>query len=446
MKTVKYILTVGALLLLLTISGCQSPASDTEPAGGSEDNASSDDSSGEATSEEEIITISFMQWWGTEGNVGESLEGLVADFEAENPNIEVELVSLPFGETKTQIVANHAAGTVADVIGVNPPWTREFYDLGILEPLDEYMDSDPNFNREDYFPASMAPIDGNTYLAPYNTLSFFLYYNIDMFEEAGLEPPQTWDEIVSSAIALTDIENNQYGFTLSLSEGGAANGSILSLYPLLYAANGRTLVDGQYTVETPEMRMAMELLAELSEAGAIVPGENVRNDAIMVEEFSLGNVGMMIQNDAHVATLAASNPDLNYGVIPIPTPDGTGEPELRHHGWDIAMTAKGEHKEAAWMFISYLLQRENMERAGIEMQKTPSMYDIPLSDDASPQEIAIREYLSTYDMVEELMSMPNASASWAELTEAGVIVLNGQASVDDALANTQAEWDAILEQ
>ncbi len=126
---------------------------------------------------------------------------------------------------------------------------------------------------------------------------------------------------------------------------------------------------------------------------------------------------MMIQNDAHVATLAAKNPDLNYGIIPIPTIDGTGTPELRHHGWDIAMTAKGENKEAAWTFISYLLRKENMERAGVEMKKTPSMYGIEPSADASEPEKLAKQYLAEYTLIEELMEMPSAGACWSELTK-----------------------------
>ncbi|HAF61215.1 MAG TPA: hypothetical protein DCK95_02690 [Anaerolineaceae bacterium] len=448
-KKLNFLLIV-VLIGALALTGCSAAETVTAPPA---ESTAVPSSSGETPTEvaaptqpQEMTTIQFMQWWGTEGDVGKSLDGLVADFEDENPNIKVELVSLPFGDTKTQIVANHVAGTIADVIGVNPPWTREFYDLGILEPLDNYMANDAGFNKADYFPASMTPIDGKTYLAPYNTLTFLLYYNIDMFESAGLEVPQNWNDILTAASALTDVDNNKYGFTLSLSEAGAANGSILSLYPLLYAANGRTLVDGKYNAETPEMIAAMKLLSDLSAAGSIVPGENVKNDAMMVEEFSLGNVGMMIQSDAHVASLAVSNPDLNYGVIPIPSPDGNGKPELRHHGWDLAMTAKGKNKEAAWKFISFLLQRDNMERAGIEMHKTPSMFGIAVADGASEPEKMVREYMSTYNMVEELMSMPKAGACWEQLTKAGVYVLKGEKTPEQALADTQTEWNSILEQ
>ncbi len=443
------VMLLAVMIMATAFIGCQNQAKETAAVEQSAEATEQLVEAAEQSVEEEAhepVTIQFLQWWASEGAVAESLDGLIADFEAEYPYITVELVSLPFGDTKTQIVANHAAGTIADVVGVNPPWTREFVDLGILEPLDSYMANDPNFNKDDYFPASMAPINESTYLAPYNTLSFFLFYNVDMFEAAGLQEPKTWDDVATAAAALTDANNNKYGFTMSMSEVGAANGSIVSLYPLLYAANGRTLIDEKYSCQTEEMTAAMNLIKTLSDQGSIIPGENVKDDPMMIEEFSLGNIGMMIQNDAHVATLAAKNPDMNYRIIPIPTIDGTGKPVLRHHGWDLAMTAKGKNKDAAWKFISFLLRKENMEKASIEMKKTPSMYGIEASADASEPEKIAKQYLAEYDMVEELMAMPSASACWEALTEAGITVLKGLKTVEQALADCQAEWDSILGQ
>lgn len=446
------------LIVLMTctvLGGCksaQAPTADDEQTAAETANQPADTSTAESAGEEapaaeseEPVTIKFLQWWAAEGNEP-ALNELVAVFEDENPNISVELVTVPFGEIQNQAVTNNAAGTIADVIAINPPWTREFVDQGILEPLDGYMENDADFNKDDYFPASMEPIEGRTYLAPYNSLSFFLYYNKDMFAEAGLEEPKTWDDIAAAAAALTDVNNNKYGFTFTLSEVGASNGSILALYPLLYAANGRTYVEGKYVCQTEEMTQAFNLVQELRDQGSIVPGENVKDEPMMIEEFSLGNVGMMIQSDAHIVSLSEKNPDLNYGVIPIPTPDGTGAPDLRHHGWDIGLSAKSENKEAAWKFISFLLRRDNMEKAGIQMVKTPSMYGIEPAADIPQQAADAKRYLSEYEMVEELMMMPSASACWTELTQAAITVLNGSKSVDEALADCQAQWDSILGQ
>ena len=154
------------------------------------------------------VEIEFMQWWATE-NGGDYLSELITNFAAENPNIKIKLTSLQFGDTHNQIVASQATKTVPDVIGMNPPWTREFYDLGILAPLDDLMAADESYNKDDYYQASFTPIEGKTYLAPVNSMAFFLFYNKTMFTDAGLTPPTTWQEIVDDAKKLTDEANNK---------------------------------------------------------------------------------------------------------------------------------------------------------------------------------------------------------------------------------------------
>ena len=87
-----------------------------------------------------------------------------------------------------------------------------------------------------------------------------------------------------------------------------------------------------------------------------------------------------------------------------------------------------------------------MVKAGIEMKKTPSMYGLnPPADASEPERLAL-QYLSEYDMVEELMEMPSAGACWTELTKAGVQVLSGVKTSEEALAACQKEWDRILGQ
>ena len=319
--------------------------------------------------------------------------------------------------------------------------------LQILAPLDELMAADPDFNKEDYFQASFTQIEGGTYLMPVNTQAFYLFYNKTMFEQAGLTPPTSWEEIVSCARQLTDPDKNQYGFTVTMAEQEASNGSILFFYPLLYAQNGRTLVDGQYTVQTEEMYNALDLLRQLNEDGSLLPGTTTKSEVQMVEEFSVGNVGMMISNDSHIKTVTDRNPELDFGVVPIPTMDGTGTPELRHHGWDIAISESCEHKQEAWEFISFLCEKENMQSYCNAALKLPAAYGVTVDYlDEYPVVQDVMDIVNTYDMVEELMVMPKASACWVDLTKAGSAVVQGAQTVDDALAQTQELWNEKLGQ
>ena len=422
------------LALVLSLGAC-----------GSKEAAPSADS-GDKTAAQEPVELEFIQWWTTEGG-GEFLEDLVKRFEEANPGITVKLTSMPFGEIRTQVVASQSTGRTPDLIGMNPPWTREFYDMGILAPLDDLMAADPFFKKDNYFQASFTPIEGHTYLAPVNSMAFFLFYNKTMFKEAGIEPPTTWDELVEAAKALTVPEKNQYGITMSMSEQEASNGAILSLYPLLYAQNGRTLVDGKYTVETEGMENAMKLLETLSKNGSILPGTTTRSEFQIIEEFAAGNVGMVISHNGHINTVTNRDPNLEFGIVPLPSVDGKGTVELRHHGWDIGIAANSQHKEEAWKFISFLLNAENVEAMCNEMLKVPAMYGISVNYlDKYPVVKDAIDYMNEYEMVEELMAMPKSATCWVELTKAGSAVIQGTKTTEEALPEVQEAWNRILGQ
>ena len=422
------------LALVLSLGAC-----------GSKEAAPSADS-GDKTAAQEPVELEFIQWWTTEGG-GEFLEDLVKRFEEANPGITVKLTSMPFGEIRTQVVASQATGMTPDLIGMNPPWTREFYDMGIMAPLDDLMAADPFFKKDNYFQASFTPIEGHTYLAPVNSMAFFLFYNKTMFKEAGIEPPTTWDELVEAAKALTVPEKNQYGITMSMSEQEASNGAILSLYPLLYAQNGRTLVDGKYTVETEGMENAMKLLETLSKNGSILPGTTTRSEFQIIEEFAAGNVGMVISHNGHINTVTNRDPNLEFGIVPLPSVDGKGTVELRHHGWDIGIAANSQHKEEAWKFISFLLNAENVEAMCNEMLKVPAMYGISVNYlDKYPVVKDAIDYMNEYEMVEELMAMPKSATCWVELTKAGSAVIQGTKTTEEALPEVQEAWNRILGQ
>ncbi len=423
------------------LAACTSePATSTSTSTSGEQSTSSADATGEP------VEIEFIQWWGAEAG-GEYLDTLITNFEAEYPNIKVSPVTVPFGDVRNQTVANHATGTSADVIAMNPPWVREFYDLGILAPLTELIANDSSYKKDIYQQVSFSEIDGNIYVAPYTQMAFFLYYNIDMFTQAGLEPPTSFAEIASAAKALTNVNENKYGISLVLSEQSAGNGSILTLYPLLYALNGRTLVDGKFMVDTPEMLQAMELLATMQAEGSFLPGTTSKTEIQVVEEFAQGNIGMMFEHDGHIISVESRNPELNYGIIPIPSFDGSGTPELRHHGWDIGVSANSKNKEAAWKFISYISREDVLMEAANGFQKVPAINGaVPDYAQANPKVVEAIGYMADYAMVEELMLMPQSSACWTELTKAGAAVIQGTKTPQEALTDCQAAWDELLEQ
>jgi multiple sugar transport system substrate-binding protein len=128
------------------------------------------------------VTIEIVQWWQPEMRAG-SFERVISDFEAKHPNIRVRSINLPFAEVLNQITVGNAAGTLSDVMGVNPPWLSDFIRQGIVEPLDEYIARD-RFNLDDL--ASQLVIDNRQWIFPIAIFLQAVYYNVDHFREANL--------------------------------------------------------------------------------------------------------------------------------------------------------------------------------------------------------------------------------------------------------------------
>src|SRR6266852_5210774 len=116
-------------VLVVLVAGCvgppNSPAATAKPAG---------DATGVTT------TLEFSQWWEPELPQG-ALRGLMDQFEAANPGIKVKLLSGPFASTKEQTIAGAAAGTMADVVGLDGAWVSDFVKQGSITNLSALMKS-----------------------------------------------------------------------------------------------------------------------------------------------------------------------------------------------------------------------------------------------------------------------------------------------------------------
>ena len=124
-KTVKKMLSaalVGAMVL--SLAACGSKGDSKDEGGDSKDG----------------VTLEFQQWWGVELPDG-ALDDICKDF-TKDTGINIKLLSNPYADTKTQIAAGAAAGTMADVVGLDGSWVYDFAKQGSIANLTELMEKD----------------------------------------------------------------------------------------------------------------------------------------------------------------------------------------------------------------------------------------------------------------------------------------------------------------
>ena len=168
----------------------------------------------------EPVTISVMTFLAAD--TPEVEREIMAEFEKENPGYKVELQFVPFGEYFTKLQTMIAGGTPPDVASLNMENLQSFAALGTLVDLDPYVQKD-NYDLGQYYPATvqMHSYKGRLYALPASFSTVVLFYNKNLFDEAGIAYPDAgwdWDKLIEVGKKLTkdtdgDGRTDQFGYS-----------------------------------------------------------------------------------------------------------------------------------------------------------------------------------------------------------------------------------------
>lgn len=389
--------------------------------------------------------IEWLQWFAAEGNSESFYKQLIGEFEKKNPDIKVKLVTVPFGKMRETVVTNSSVGLASDVIGMNMPWTSEFLQIGILEPLDTYLAKDASIGPADLVQAPLGKINGKTWLVPMTGFPFVLHYNRGILKNAGFNaPPKNWEELLAMATKVTDPSKGIYGIGLPYSVQPPANGPVLNLMPLLYTAGGRTLDGVKPDFDNPVVVKTLTYLKRLVDAKAVAPGFASRTGGLDLDEFVAGRTAFLISPSVHTSSIRSGNPKMDYGVAPVPKESHAA---YRVHGWELGIGAGSRHKEEAWKLISFLLEKGVNTRVAISSGSLPgnlkAAREMKIEDPAVAMAAKI---LADQEPVEELRQAPKASASWSVMTEEMQKMLAGKQSPQETAIAVQRRWTQLAAQ
>lgn len=286
-------------------------------------------------------------------------KSIIADFEETNPDISIDYVGLPQDSSGQKFDNAIATGSAPD-IGVVPRGDVASYQAqGGLTPLDDYLaDSDlADQITPDYLDQTRAAsTDGKLYALPTHALVDTIWYRPELFDAAGVTPPDTWDEFYDAAAAITDASAGRFGFTIRGGEGGG-----YQLLADLYSASGIDEFfdkDGKSTLNDPKNRDALEKLIALY--GKDTPEADVTNPyPQMLAQFQGGQIAMMQHNIGSYPTLMKTFDDSQVKALPLPRP-AAGEGHVAVSGLlpSIAIYDP-EHADASWKFLEFVMQADN---------------------------------------------------------------------------------------
>lgn len=205
-----------------------------------------------------------IQFWSTETQPERAAKTReIIDRFTEATGINVELVLTDEDSLPNLMTAAVAAGTLPDVLFHPLDFTLGWHGQGILDAgaATAVIDAlGPETFAEG--PLNLVAVDGQYAAIPTDGWGQVIVYRADWFEEAGLEPPTTYENIMAAAEALTDPANNIYGITAA-TDGGAV--FTQQTFEHVALANGCQLVggDGNITLNTPECMEAVSFYNDL---------------------------------------------------------------------------------------------------------------------------------------------------------------------------------------
>ncbi|NOZ30250.1 MAG: extracellular solute-binding protein [Chloroflexi bacterium] len=348
-------LLVIVMVLGLLVQACAPPA----PAPAEQP---SEAAPAEQPAEEEVVTIEYWQYF-FEPRV-DAMSELIRQFEEQNPGIKVvQNADIPYAEFRDKIAASVPAGVGPDVVTLFYGWLPAWVDAGYLVPLPEDEFS-PDWIESSFTPlVKAAKFQGKYWAIPTAVRTLALFWNKDLFAEAGLDPekpPQTLDEFVDYARKLTQYDDSGNiiieGYAPEMP--GQAHHWFREVLVRQFGGQPFDETNRKVMWNSPEGCQAFKWL--LAFETEYKTGSNDLYDGA-TQAFLQGKEALHIDGSFRLGTIAKNAPDLNFGVAPLPVgPDGTRATFGSYwtHGITKKAAADPKRMEAAIKFLKFITSPE----------------------------------------------------------------------------------------
>lgn len=360
----------------------------------------------------------------------EMMQTLIDGFNASQDEYVASHTYVPFADYEKQLTLGIASGELPDLVILDGCSMASFIELGLFGDI-----SDADINWDEYIPGPLEStmLDGKHYGIPFATNCTALYYNKDMFDEAGIDYPDentTWDEFREMAKALT--KDGVYGF------GNAATNTDEGTFQCLqwlYTAGG-SYTDIESGVD------AFTLMQEMIEEGSWTKECVNWTQSDVNNNFMAGNLAMQQNGPWQIPGIEANAPDLNYGVTVLPKKDAEAGQATSILGGENMGVVNKDDTSGAEAFLKYYDQTDVMVEAmklyGSCPPKTEAAQDTYWTEDPIQQAFLLQ--IET--------SIPRGpSASWPSYSSAIQTgfqeVMTSAKTPEQAAADTQAAVDAI---
>jgi multiple sugar transport system substrate-binding protein len=307
----------------------------------------------EAAAAEEA-SLRFVNWASAEDATRATINECIDAFVADNPNIKIENIPVPFGQISQQAVTMAAGGNPADVVQ-QEAWMP--YELAGMDEVEDLYNHAPDAYLDKLWPTVLeASKYGDELIAvPWSVTPFGFWHNKELLSQAGVgAPPQDWDELMEHLDTIKAAFSGQDIDTLEVFTA-APKYSVIHGWTWMWAFGAYPLEGGKANIDTPEFKACLAWYRKMIKRGYTTGGWKLREfrEAFATDKLVYAYDGPYIKG-----IMGSINPDITednindlYGVSKFPF--GVREATaMSFH--QLAMSNKCAAKSAAWKFIEFL--------------------------------------------------------------------------------------------
>jgi multiple sugar transport system substrate-binding protein len=254
----------------------------------------------------------------------------------------------------TKVSSAAATGDLPDVVSTDVAFVKRLLEAGIYVDITDRINDLPF--ADTILPAYLeaSSTDGAQFAVPAAIDVSSVFYNKDLFRQAGLDPeapPSTWKEILEAARAIDDLGDNINGYYFAGRCGGC-NG--FTMLPMVWADGGEVVAGDSVSVDSPEVRSLMEFYREMWADGLVPSGAETDGGEAWISAFETGKVGIAPYGSFAVSIFEEA--PFKVGAFLIP--GASGEVSSFAGGDVMGITENAANQDSAWEFIEWMLSDE----------------------------------------------------------------------------------------
>jgi len=297
---------------------------------------------------------------------------IINSFHQTHPKIRLEVVKAPNNSNLVEDLYTSAyllGDSPYDLVYMDVVWVQKFAAAGWLEDLTKKVDPQ---KLTDYIQGDVqgGKYQNKLYRMPFRTDVGMLYYRTDLLEKAGLKPPKTFQDLLTTSQTLQDQNLAQWGYVWQ----GKQYEGLAAMFTEILQGYGGFWVNPETQaigLDAPESIEAVKFLRQTIKQGISPPGVTTYAEEETRRLFESGNT-VFLRNWPYVYALASNSPIAGkYGIQPMVHLPGKQSGACLG-GWGFGISKSSKHQREAWQVIEYFNQPDIQRQYFLETGYVPS--------------------------------------------------------------------------